>query len=124
VQLAGGDSRSHGAVYDSMPRTTKSLPHALCLSLAPAPGFPPCPGYFEKDGECEPCKDTMSCGDPGVTLEGVALRPGFWRSTPSSLQVLPCRLSGVCVGGSFASNSSDTSGLCRLHHYGPLCEVR
>jgi hypothetical protein len=59
------------------------------------------------------------------------LQPGFWRTSNSSLTLVPCRRRGVCVGGGVAAavgivnkdGTVQTESGCAPDRYGPLCEV-
>ena len=63
--------------------------------------------------------DMTSCHEPGVTLEGLPLLPGFWRMSEKASIVRACALSGntSCVGGRNASVQ------CAVGYRGPLCSL-
>ena len=54
------------------------------------------------NGSAVACPEGANCTAPGVTLCTMAVRRGFWRTTPESLNVLKCPNGGVyCKGGAF-----------------------
>jgi hypothetical protein len=71
----------------------------------------------ESGAVCVACDDKeVNCSAPGSTLESLVVQSNVWRASPLSTAFQPCRLEGVCIGGSGQS-------VCREHHTGPLCEV-
>ena len=87
-----------------------------------------CPkGTYENlDAKCEACASLYStqwlawgsqgtgviCGSAGNTLQNLTLEDGWWRESPDSAIVLPCKQRAVCVKGE-----------CADGHEGPLCGV-
>ena len=55
------------------------------------------------------------CAEMGITLESMKLQPCFWRTLPSSIDVLKCSNEDACTG-----NGNST---CLPGHQGPLCEL-
>ena len=49
-----------------------------------------------------------------TTLGMVWIEPGYWRATPSSLQVLACYNADACLGG-----LAEASGFCLEGYEGP-----
>jgi len=63
--------------------------------------------------DCPP--EGTECAETGLTLESMKLQPGFWRTSPSSIDVLTCSNEAACIG-----NEDST---CFTGHRGPLCEL-
>ncbi|GMI04648.1 hypothetical protein TrVE_jg1407 [Triparma verrucosa] len=63
--------------------------------------------------DCPP--EGTECAETGLTLESMKLLPGFWRTSPSSIDVLKCSNEAACIG-----NENST---CFTGHRGPLCEL-
>ena len=41
-------------------------------------------------GQCLPCPEGTSCVKPGVTVEKLPVKPGYWRSSVNSSNVVKC----------------------------------
>jgi hypothetical protein len=61
------------------------------------------------------CDERLDCSAPGLTVETLRLRPGYWRTGNRSLALVSCP-NHYCVGG------TAQSGYCLSQHRGPLCE--
>ena len=71
-------------------------------------------GENEFNGTCSTCpEEGTNCTSPGVRLESLPLRQGYWRSMLTSVEVRRCYYSGACRGG------SNFSAYCTEGHYGP-----
>jgi len=91
--------------------------------------------YFSLENTCVECPDgTLCLGDGGSTQETLALAEGFWRVSPSSIDIQVCPLEGACIGtpsenGGTAeralveSFSAYSDGYCAKGYVGPLCAV-
>jgi len=92
--------------------------------------------YFEKNRDtlgddqcidcCVHCEDAcddddedkcLQCSSPGITLEALPVRRGFWRATKLSTKVYECDLVRACRGG----NSTEEDDQCFRGHKGALC---
>lgn len=82
--------------------------------------------------ECAACPAGGDCNAFGLSADGIAVRPGFWRSGNASIDVRSCRAAAACVGSSRLSSSTTNNGtarsqqpfgdvLCRDGHIGPVC---
>ena len=77
---------------------------------------------------CNACDEESSdCSVPGITLESIPLRTGYWRVAEWSVQLRRCSFPG-CAGGTVCrtANGSTTcaaDNLCESTHHGPLCQV-
>ena len=74
---------------------------------------------FEEPRLVPTCTDELdhtSSGGGTVTLEQLAIDPGYWRATASSEDVLACYHADACLGG-----VTGTAGYCREGYEGP-CE--
>ena len=58
----------------------------------------------------------MDCDQPGQSLRGLVVRPGFYRFKTSSREVYDCDSGGNCVGGNLTGDA-----LCSASSFGPLC---
>lgn len=68
------------------------------------------------DWVCVKCPTGVDCGKSGSTLLTLEIMPGYFRFTPTSVDVLQCPKPLDCVGG-----NSTGSRLCSQHAQGPLC---
>ena len=77
---------------------------------------------------CVPCTsaheiqsvDMTDCSAPGVTIETLVLKPGFWRQSERARYVRTCPVGDnnqSCLGG------SNTSEQCAPGYRGPLCNL-
>ncbi|GMH88080.1 hypothetical protein TL16_g11053, partial [Triparma laevis f. inornata] len=94
--------------------TTKSLGSVTNSSCV-------CPaGKFNNmHGKCEDVMEGIDAVTPGMTLADMEIRPEYWRTSPTSIDVRECPVPEACVGG----NRSDENGLCLEGHSGPYCNL-
>ena len=59
----------------------------------------------------------MDAEEDGMTLTGLIIEPGFWRTEPRSVDVRECPVSDACIGG------NETEAYCRDGHNGPYCNL-
>ena len=82
--------------------------------------------YLGEDGEaCEkiPMKG-VERGVEGMTLQGMQVLPGFWRTDVNSSDVRPCPVAEACVGGNATTTEDDGAvDYCRVGHTGPYCNL-
>lgn len=65
--------------------------------------------YYSLDGECELCPTGTSCSsDGGSAQEDIELLKGYWRISPTSIEIFRCPFKGACVGGSNVSDRGDS----------------
>ena len=67
---------------------------------------------------CEICPLGADCSVAGSTLTKMPMKPGYWRSSNLSLEVLKCPAFEACSG-----NQSEDRGLCAEGNRGPLCMI-
>ncbi|GMH61642.1 hypothetical protein TrST_g9108 [Triparma strigata] len=68
-------------------------------------------------GECVVIEDGMDAEEAGMTLTGLIIEPGFWRTGPRSVDVRECPVTDACIGG------NETEAYCRNGHNGPYCNL-
>jgi len=87
-------------------------------------------GYFRRHAsspatECDPCSSIPGAVcELNATVATVALNTSYWRHSPETMQIWPCKQSGdwtPCSGGDEAG--VDGSGYCELGYRGPRCEL-
>ena len=54
---------------------------------------------------------------PPITLGTLKIEPGYWRTSPTSIDVRECLVAGACVGGNDSTNN------CREGHEAPYCNL-
>ncbi|GMI11479.1 hypothetical protein TrLO_g5191 [Triparma laevis f. longispina] len=76
-------------------------------------------GYYRDDskGQSVLVPPGVSQDTPGMTLKTLDLKPGYWRTSVNSTEIIPCLNSKHCMGG---PNITD---LCNEGYTGPLCAV-
>jgi len=76
-------------------------------------------------GQCVECPEGTSCVEPGVTIEDLPLKRGFWRSTRNSSNVVKCYTNDACAQQQLqeTANSRKKQTQCAMGHSGPLCDV-
>lgn len=75
-----------------------------------------CANYLENtEGEVG-----YDCARDGITVEQLPIKPGFWRSSSVSLDILKCNVESVCRGG---SNIENSDSYCETGNMGPYCQV-
>lgn len=92
-------------------------------------------GMFEIEVEvdgvvtCTPCANFLNdsdgeigydCARDGITVSQLPIKPGFWRSSMVSLDILKCSVESACRGGSQIENSDS---YCETGNMGPYCAV-
>jgi len=91
--------------------------------------------HINQDGECISC-DTMrgvDCSMPGQSLESLQLKPGYWRSSLLSTNVVRCYKPEACIGAVNktkgevaivgAHNTTAAANYCAKGYEGPYCNV-
>ncbi|GMH74227.1 hypothetical protein TL16_g06408 [Triparma laevis f. inornata] len=68
-------------------------------------------------GTCVVIVDGVDAVNDGMTLTGLIMEPGFWRTGPRSVDVRECPVSDACIGG------NETKAYCRDGHNGPYCNL-
>lgn len=76
----------------------------------------PCANYIEQTED----EVGYDCTGDGITVENLPIKPGFWRSSSVSLEILKCNVEYACIGG---SNIEDSDSYCDTGHMGPYCQV-
>ena len=91
--------------------------------------------HLNGDRGCVECPaNGIECREPGVTLEAMAIKPGFWRSHNLSITIRQCFRAEFCIGTTGlglqrrlqddgALQSVAWSEGCIDHHTGPYCEL-
>eukprot|EP00948_MAST-09A_sp_MAST-9A-sp1_P001980 g1980.t1 len=84
--------------------------------------------YMNYNGSCSLCMTGANCSFSGSSLDRLQLEENYWRSSTTSLRVLPCPQEGTCKGGkivgAFAKNQSNFSNVtCIPGNEGVLCAV-
>ncbi|KAH8094077.1 glutathione transferase [Aureococcus anophagefferens] len=77
--------------------------------------------FLDASGSCEKChhvKGVEPCDAEGVTVETLALRSGYWRSSTDSLRTAACDFVDDCPGGRGGGD-----GLCAGESRGPKCAL-
>ena len=77
--------------------------------------------FLDASGSCEKChgvKGVEPCDAEGVTVETLALRSGYWRSSTGSLRTAACDFVDDCPGGRGGGD-----GLCAGESRGPKCAL-
>ena len=77
--------------------------------------------FLDASGSCEKChhvKGVEPCDAEGVTVETLALRSGYWRSSTDSLRTAACDFVDNCPGGRGGGD-----GLCAGESRGPKCAL-
>jgi len=89
-------------------------------------------------GHCVVCPEGAECNEPGVTVETLPLKQGWWRSDDQSVKLEKCRVEEACLQKvemkTFTSSSDQKHVLtstkdfksdmqCEFGHTGPLCNV-
>ena len=70
-------------------------------------------------GECIECPEGTNCDTEGVSVGGLSLLPGYWRSGTKSFKIEKCIIAEACSQQTNSPNSSQ----CLDGHHGPLCNV-
>ena len=83
------------------------------------------PHAFSPSSECGSCSAIrgVTCGF-NTTVETLILDVRYWRHSPATIQMSPCKTSGgwsPCRGGSDLSTDGD--GYCVIGYHGPRCEL-
>jgi len=90
------------------------------------------PGYYRTDSSL-PASSCTSCGfiqggvcDINTTIQTIYIKPGYWRMSGESLEILPCDTG--TDSGTFASSckggySSEDDGYCLEEFTGPSCAL-
>ena len=66
---------------------------------------------------CVKCNEQeLDCDHFGVTLQNVIVRPGYWRRSNTSMDILTCLNEDDCIGGTFSTQCASNRG-------GVLCSV-
>jgi len=70
----------------------------------------------ESLGSCVGCtqKRGVNCNIPGQTLETLEIKPGFWRTGPTSTEIMRCYSAVACIGGNVMKNFT-TNASNRTH---------
>ena len=90
---------------------------------------------LDANGTVIECPEGAICSLPGVTIETIPLKQGYWRSSNDTLSILSCIHDNYCAGNANTS-SDDNSGrllssslsdftpnqYCVIGHDGVLCE--
>ena len=76
-------------------------------------------GYYvgEDANKALPVPNGVSPNTAGMTTETLDVLPGFWSTSNSSVEILPCLNSKHCMGG------NKTTDFCANGYSGPLCAV-
>ena len=78
-------------------------------------------------GECMTCGEGMDCSAPGITLETLPLKKGYWRSGAMSYNVVHCYTLDACPQNNDKTANVtfflDVDDQCREGHEGPICNV-
>jgi hypothetical protein len=80
-------------------------------------------GFFSRTptGECEQLPDGVVCSVPkGCTPADFQLRPGLWRTSLNSSQIMMCPVAELCAPPASRAN---TSSACAPGHTGTMCTV-
>ena len=67
--------------------------------------------------QCERVTEGIAADAFGMNVTNLILEPGFWRTSQSSSEILPCLSDAHCKGG------DDVKDLCFDGYNGPLCAV-
>ena len=81
-----------------------------------------CPKHeFENEAsQCQDCMPGVRCETPGNKLHRLRLIAGFWRSSPTSTEVLKCPYGTHACHGSNANGTNSTDN-CKPGYVGPIC---
>ncbi|GMI20715.1 hypothetical protein TeGR_g3237, partial [Tetraparma gracilis] len=76
-------------------------------------------------GQCLTCPDGTDCSDPGITVESLPLKQGYWRSNSSSHNIVQCYTEAACTHPNRTTTAADFSldNQCKEGHTGPICNV-
>jgi len=74
-------------------------------------------GFFQYGDRCVDVMEGVFLNVTKATLEHLPVKPGYWRTTEVSTEVVRCLVSEACVG------SNSTGYYCREGHGGPYCDV-
>jgi len=77
-------------------------------------------------GECKACEEISEegtdCEEPGVRIENLKVKDGYWRTTPTSTDVRSCKIDGACIGGLTSDIFKDFN--CKKGYTGPYVGER
>ncbi|GMI20673.1 hypothetical protein TeGR_g13516, partial [Tetraparma gracilis] len=76
-------------------------------------------------GQCLACPDGTDCSDPGITVESLPLKQGYWRSNSSSHNIVQCYTEATCTHPNRTTTAADFNldDQCKEGHTGPICNV-
>ncbi|GMI37858.1 hypothetical protein TeGR_g14131, partial [Tetraparma gracilis] len=76
-------------------------------------------------GQCLACPDGTDCSDPGITVESLPLKQGYWRSNSSSHNIVQCYTEAACTHPNRTTTAADFNldNQCKEGHTGPICNV-
>ena len=76
-------------------------------------------------GQCLACPDGTDCSDPGITVESLPLKQGYWRSNSSSHNIVQCYTEAACTHPNRTTTAADFNldDQCKEGHTGPICNV-
>ncbi|GMI11382.1 hypothetical protein TrVE_jg4951 [Triparma verrucosa] len=102
------DTSNIKGAFDSVPGVEKTSPQSCACGV----------GKFSDGAVCKDCAESgVNCTTVGLMTETLPMFDGFWRTSSSSTEVLPCLNPKHCKGG------ADTTDLCSDGYTGPLCAV-
>jgi len=101
-------SRCEDTLAGAITATLGSIHETACI----------CPKttYDNGEGKCVEIVEGVRNDIQGLTLETLALLPGYWRVSNTSDDVRECLVAEACLGG----NSTE---ICREGHNGPYCNT-
>lgn len=70
---------------------------------------------------CKQCDKGMACDEPGLTVETLVIKEGYWRGSLQSVKVEPCERRHNCPGSKSESLGGDD--LCDDHSKGMICNA-
>jgi hypothetical protein len=76
-------------------------------------------------GQCLTCPDGTDCLEPGITVESLPLKQGYWRSNPSSYNIEECYTKRACTHPvrTRTADKFNATNQCTEGHTGPICNV-
>ncbi|KAH8063311.1 hypothetical protein JL722_2476 [Aureococcus anophagefferens] len=89
--------------------TYSATEYAACIDCSPRQCADCCVNCDDQQEE------GLDCDYPGMTIEGLEVERGWWRTNKFADQAYICQLSGACKGG------NDTDTQCKEGHYGVKC---
>ena len=78
---------------------------SFCVLGLPQAGF-----FAVGTTDCATCASGVNCDTPGVSVSSLPVTAGFWRASPASTTIVPCRIPHACAGVSGGATGRRLAG--------------